>query len=59
MNERNCMFLVSTFLCEYFVILIPHLVSSVIIIILSFLKYPKVLIFVKYIQDIISGNKIT
>lgn len=54
MNERNCMFLVSTFLCEYFVILISHLVSSVIIIILSFLKYPKVLIFVKYIQDIIS-----
>lgn len=46
MNERNCMFLVSTFLCEYFVILISHLVSSVIIIILSFLKYPKVLIFV-------------
>lgn len=53
------MFLVSTFLCEYFVILISHLVSSVIIIILSFLKYPKVLIFVRYIQDIISGNKIT
>lgn len=46
MNERNCMFLVSTFLCEYFVILISHLVSSVIIIILSFLKYPKVSIFV-------------